>query len=542
MRFDATNPVPKYEQIKEAKKGELRERNKSAQIFLEEALKEATIYVNGDTVQTSAKEISSRINDAFGKLVSSVYHKLSYIDTAMGDSDLYNVFKDTSKQLTLDGTEEKRNALALHDVNDYIAGNTARHTRTSMKSVLDRFLKAPYGFIEADVEWLIAKLFKDGEISLFVNNDAVTLISKPVDEIIRYLTRKEFNEKLMTEKRVKADERQKKAVFEVMKELFNQTTASDDDDVIMKNFLHYAENKKNDLLRIEDKYKDHPLYPGKAVVASGKQLMLSVAELKYSGEFFRTISEKRDDFLDFAEDFEPVAYFFSGEQQSIFDKAVKNMKIYEESKTFIVSDELEQIVAEIKSIVRSSNPYSRIKELPGLLDRYVTVHVNLLTEAAEPVSAAVEEARTRVFAELNGKQCKDKLEMKYLTAFDELREKVNTCNHIGNLRLVREEADALKIRCLNEIASEEAKIEAAKAEKNKPVQPAPTNNGSEPPVVPVSVPKPKVKSSKVISIKSINSENTWHIENAEDVDKYVGALKEKLMKALEDDTVINIEF
>ncbi len=50
--------------------------------------------------------------------------------------------------------------------------------KTSMKSILERFLKAPYGFVEADVQWLVAKLFKDGEIAMFVNNDAVTLLSK----------------------------------------------------------------------------------------------------------------------------------------------------------------------------------------------------------------------------------------------------------------------------------------------------------------------------------------------------------------------------
>lgn len=51
----------------------------------------------------------------------------------------------------------------------------------------------------------------------------------------------------MTEKRVKANEKQKKSVRTVMKELFNVTSASDDDDVIMKSFLGYTSNLKNDL-------------------------------------------------------------------------------------------------------------------------------------------------------------------------------------------------------------------------------------------------------------------------------------------------------
>ena len=46
----------------------------------------------------------------------------------------------------------------------------------------------------------------------------------------------------MTEKRVKANEKQKKSVRTVMKELFNVTSASDDDDAIMRSFLGYASN------------------------------------------------------------------------------------------------------------------------------------------------------------------------------------------------------------------------------------------------------------------------------------------------------------
>lgn len=73
IRFDAANAVTKFEQIKEAKKVEMRERSASARLFLTEAMREAAIYVNGDRAQSSAKEISSRINDALGKLVAGVY-------------------------------------------------------------------------------------------------------------------------------------------------------------------------------------------------------------------------------------------------------------------------------------------------------------------------------------------------------------------------------------------------------------------------------------------------------------------------------------
>lgn len=123
----------------------------------------------------------------------------------MGENDIRRLLKDQGQQLTLDAETASVNRLALQDVNDYIASVTVRHMKVSMKSIYDRFQKAPYGFVEADIQWLIAKLFKDGDITLFVNSEVVTRRTSSDDEILRYLTRKEFLEKLMMEKQVKAE-------------------------------------------------------------------------------------------------------------------------------------------------------------------------------------------------------------------------------------------------------------------------------------------------------------------------------------------------
>lgn len=431
IRFDATNTVTKYEQIKEAKKVELRERSAAARLFLEEALKSATIYVNGDRVQTTSKDVSARINEAIGKLVGTVFHKLSYIDTAMSESDIKRLFTDNGKQLTLAGTTTTPNSLALHDVNDYISVNTSRHTKTSMKSLLDRFMKAPYGFIEADVQWLVAKLFKDGDIAFFVNSESVSLLSKSIDEIVRFITRKEFNERLMTEKRVRASEKQKKSVREAMKELFGIAPSSDDDDAVMGSFLNYAGGLKNELEKLEIHYKNQPLYPGKALVAQGKKLLTDALQLKNANEFFAAVDRNRDDYLDFAEDFEPVRKFFNGDQVAIFDRAIRLMAIYDDSRTFIVNDEIESTVGQVKAIMKKPAPYSDIFKLPGLLDTYISAYSTLLTEMEKPILAAIDEARARVFGELKGKLCEDSLRQKFIDRFSDLHENVwaKICRH-----------------------------------------------------------------------------------------------------------------
>jgi len=442
----------------------------------------------------------------------------------------------------LEGINQTPNKLALNDVLDFISGNTLRHAKTSMKSIMERFTKAPYGFVEADVQWLVAKLFKEGDITFFVNNEVVTLLTKSVDEIYRYLSRKEYLERLLTEKRERASDKQKKAVKEVMKELFNSTPVNEEDDSLLKSFGQYASKLRNDLEKIEIHYKNESSYPGKSVVKNGKELLLNLLSIKYSTEFFRTVDQYRDELLDFAEDFEPVKSFFEGDQIDIWKRSLRLIKIYDESKTFIVDGEVEAVVDQIKTIMKKPAPYSEIRKIPELLDHYIELYGGILSEMEKPVFSAIEESRGRVLAELEGKVhlaatgSKEILSKKVYDRFAELTEKASTCNNVATLQNIKVEADALKVRLLNEIASEEARLIAAQQSKT-PSAPA-AGSTAEAPAYQI----PKVKKQITISIKAINSETTWQIETEEDVDRYVENLKRKLKQRINEDAILNIEF
>ena len=162
----------------------------------------------------------------------------------------------------------------------------------------------------------------------------------------------------------------------------------------------------------------------------------------------------------------------------------------------------------------------------------------MLDEKAEPVRAAIEDARARVFEHLDGKHCKQEFSSKYVNKFEELRQKAESCNNLADLQSVTVEADALKVRCLNEIDSRENAILKEIAEKQaKAVE---QKGGSVPDTPPT--PKPVIKKRRSISIKSINTSGSWQLESEEDVKKYVAELEKKLIQTLEDDTIINIEF
>ena len=187
--------------------------------------------------------------------------------------------------------------------------------------------------------------------------------------------------------------------------------------------------------------------------------------------------------------------------------------------------------------MKSRAPYREIRKIPDLLDRYKELYGNLLVEMEMPVFIAIEEARKRVLEELEGKECKEKLSRKVIEGFSDLRDKAEACNNVATLQNIKIEADALKVRLLNEITEAEARIIAAR-QPGKLVNPT---GGSviDPPGVYISN-KPKTR--RTVSIKSINAESTWQIETEADVDRYVEELKAKLKKSIEKDIILNVEF
>lgn len=544
LKLNTATSLPKFEQIKDAKSAEMRECKERAKLFLIEALKNADIYVNGDKAAIGAKDVSARINEALSKLIASVYHKLEYITAPMNEASIRGLLKSSNQQVLGLGEVKDANVHALNDMLTYIADNTALHMKTSMKTLMERFMKAPYGFVEDDVEWLVAKLFKEGEITLTVNGSAVTLLNKSEDELVRYITKKEFVDKLLTERRQKANDKQKKNVKSIMKELFNMTSVADDDDAIMSSFKKYGANLIDDLDNYETMY-ENKAFPGKKIVARAKSLLRSISQIQAAGEFFDTLSKQLDEYLDLAEDLEPVQSFFAGSQKEIFEKTLDLMVIYEESKTFIASPEIEAVVADIKGILTKEQPYKDIPKLPEYVEKFRTLYNALLTSMEEPIIETINLAKARIFEELENKSYKEQVSAGFRERFEELYDKVEKCNNVAKLQSIKAEAEALKIRILNEIATKDENLakEAAKkaAEEQKRVQ---QEKGIESGTIvaePV-VTMPKVKAKKNISIRTVSPTISWEIETEQDVDKYLAQLKTRILKELAEDTVVNIEF
>lgn len=402
-------------------------------------------------------------------------------------------------------------------------------------------MKAPYGFVDDDIHWLVACLFKRGDLDFTVNGSAVTRTSASEEEVINYITKKAFVEKLLIEEHTRVPEKDKKAVREVMKELFHVSSVTEDEDTQMQDFQRYSRNLLRDFEELERSYREYP-YPGKKVVESGKQLLRTVEPIQRSLEFFQTVSRRREDFLDLAEDYEPVHAFFHGEQREIFRRAVDMLAIYEDSKTYIVDAELEDTVAQMRSILRKEQPYRDIPKLPELREKYTAAYMKVLQAESAPVLDGIAQARARVLEVLNTKEYAGEKKERYLSQFAELRDGAERCNNVSTLRSYQDKAEALKIRLLNEMDSLDAQLARKKAEDEAQRQ----EKAAQALGIPVpeeQKPAPyQPRKSKNVTIKSMARTSSWRLEKPEDIDKVLSDLRKALTAELAENDIVNVEF
>ena len=528
LRRNTSMQIAKYPAIREAKNIEMRERNANVKLYLTEALKQAKVYVNGDLVSLSAKDVANKIGEAVGRLVQTVYHKLVYIDAPMGEAEIRRALR-AGNQISIDLQEMKEsNAHALDDVREYIARNSRNHIKTSMKALKERFMKAPYGFVEDDIDWLVARLFRRGDIAFTVSGEPVSLNNKTEDEIFNFITKKQYVEKLLMEERVRVSDREKKAVRSVMKELFRTTVLPDDEDAIMRDFRSFAKSLIADIEKLEPLYERYA-YPGKEVLARGKALLRTALQPQSAAEFFADIAKKQDDYLDFAEDYEPVKAFFGGDQKIIFTRALDMLAIYDDSKTYIVNAELEEVVAQMRAVVRQDKPYASIPRLPELRDKFTDLYNAVLEEESVPVLSSIEGDLVRVLQVLQGKPYAAQYEANYRAQFAEIKSGAERCNNVSLLRSYKDKAEALKLRLLNEMDARDASLAAQKETEQEAHEEAP--------------PAPqKVRKIKNVSIKKVTGTSSWRIESKEDVERCVKEMREALLAHLDEDTIVNIEF
>ena len=362
LRSGTAGRITKYRAICEAKQEEVEERRQNVKVFLKQALSEADIYVYGSKLSGGSRDFETRLNDALKQQVERLFNHLTDIDKSVSEQDIGKLFADAGQmRLGGDGTGNSR---ALDDVRTRIERNSlSRTVTTSLKTLLGIFTKEPYGFLPVDVEWLVARLFADGILTLTMNHEQLSLSSRNAQEFQRLFTRVESQERLLCDIRKHATDKQKRLVRDMMRDLFEKGVSSDDDEQLMADLKKECTDLREELRRQQATYREESYLPGKNTVDAGIALMTSLIDPTTTESFYTALENAQEDYQDFKETYESLRDFFNAGQIKVFREAHDAVELYMRNQSRIDDGEVKNAAEGMRKILSMAEPYDKIRNL-----------------------------------------------------------------------------------------------------------------------------------------------------------------------------------
>lgn len=530
LRSGTAGRITKYRAICEAKQEEVEERRQNVKVFLKQALSEADIYVYGSKLSGGSRDFETRLNDALKQQVERLFNHLTDIDKSVSEQDIGKLFADAGQmRLGGDGTGNSR---ALDDVRTRIERNSlSRTVTTSLKTLLGIFTKEPYGFLPVDVEWLVARLFADGILTLTMNHEQLSLSSRNAQEFQRLFTRVESQERLLCDIRKHATDKQKRLVRDMMRDLFEKGVSSDDDEQLMADLKKECTDLREELRRQQATYREEPYLPGKRTVNVGIALMTSLIDPTTTDSFYTALENAQEDYQDFKETYESLRDFFNAGQIKVFREAHDAVELYMRNQSRIDDGEAKNAAEGMRKILSMAEPYDKIRNLAVLHTTFQEKYRELLDRKSEPVKDYVADCYGRVLQHLNTLRCKEHYWSSVIAERDDALEKICSTNNLGDLELAKLDANRTKINWINTIDQYEAahqpvvQTPAAKVSGGVPAKAAPAA---------------PVRRRVTVSIQEVTDES-WQINNAAELDAYIEKLRHALKQKLDNGDTLNVD-
>ena len=523
-----------YEVIRINKQKERNDRVKRISDYVRMALESADIYVRGEKVTTKAKDVVARINEAFGKLVASEFSKLGDMETAPEASDIQNMLKKTKAQMTLNlpGMREE-NADALRELLAKVQ-EAERYGRIySIKQALTDFEDAPYGYTELDVEYLIATLYKKGQIALKMNSVIYSPASTNPDDAYKYITKKEYREKISLAMKEIPKTQWIKSVKTVITDFLGRTVVTDDADVLMRDFRGYAQTKKASMQTLlREEYQKNEKLPGKKLLEKSVRLIDDVLQINDPMTFYKRVDELYGDFDEAAEGLTELTAFLEGAQKDKFNKACFVLSIFKKSENYISDADVIGYAKQVERLINLPEPYNFINKLEEFAIRLQNAITELLEKDAKRIEPDVyADRKIAMEAVLEDRPYADIVSKKINQKFEALLDKLKQTNDIAALNGIPSESNALLENCLADIKNEEAAYQRAQVQQ----QPSGDKTKEQPDVTPV-----KVIHTEPITMRTLTKGKSYSIKDSDDVEAFLQEIRRELMSKLGDDKVIKL--
>jgi len=538
---NASSAIKNFAAVKAEKTTENQELSESIQKQLDEFLKQATFYFNNNKLEVSGSDFKSRLNDALQQMAKLVYHKNDLIDSAISEADINHLLRENGTELVA----HNENQNVIDEVKRYIQLQQSKNLTVTLKTLRDNFVnKEPFGFVNEDLEWAIARLFKDGSINLFKNAMPLSTTAD-VTSISKVIFERKAPEKIRVELRKKFNDSQKKMVRALGDALFGSRNIVDEnnDDTTRTRFNDRAQRMITELNSFNDSSGKN--YPQSDLIMDAVKSLQQVVNARDTQSFFEVLKNKEEALLDWAEDLEDIRNFHTSNQKRIWDKTKDYIDRIEGSTIKESTPEINQIIANMKQITKQAIPYREIPKLSELNNQFEIEYPKFIEAKSEIAAEKVQAAKQTVLDDLESRDFDDVFRDEVVNEFDKLIEALVNYQRLDQIELAPVQAEALQRSFTNKFTLEEnlrrekAARKATEAAQETQSMTASGSTGAEVRETDKSIPAIPVKKVETVYMQALIKPRN-RVKSAADVDEFVNKLKQELLAKLNDDNELDI--
>ena len=388
-RKNSPNLSDNIKGILESRQRSNQERKKRLKQILEKEIIEADIFVKGTKLDVPRSTASDRIEKSIERLIKDTYNKLSFIRSAYEThAQVESVFRDGSN-FQVDGEGKDANQFARDAVAEWLAEQDRYNARVTMRSLTERFNKAPFGWADNDIVGILAELVALAKIEIRHANGFDTKQANLVKDMLG----KSSIDKYTIHVSKTIEPSTLKVARDLAKVAFEAPTVPNEAQKLHEFYQERLASRLVDTSNLLTKARSGN-YPYVDKLEAQEKLLKQLTVNDGMASFFEALQASDEDFEDAADDFQAIEGFFKN-QSAVFDKARTDLNTIGDNINYLEDDGLKENYSKAQSIIALADPSKDIPKLSAL----TTPILEALDKQKE---AAQAEAQADLAAKLDG--------------------------------------------------------------------------------------------------------------------------------------------
>ncbi len=491
-----------------------RERYAELQQRVQSLMGKAKLFVAGGDIEIGSEDAQTRVLRGFHELISRAYPNLRMLrGITYTENDIAKCLKHSQQGLF--GNDATSLAESEQELLAFIQSNNRGGVRTTLKNLLEKFERKPYGWYYAAVLCTLANLCARGKVEVRADGNLLE-----EDELERALRNTHGHGNVVLEPQVEFTASQVRALKEFFEDFFDAPPRSNEAKALGKETGTALQDLMHQLNPLAAQASQYPFLNALTPVLEKLKELTGKPYTWYLTELTR----QEDALLDMKESvIDPVRKFMSGPQKGIFDNARKFVQSQEPNFAYIEGDESTQVVASLTDPeCFKGNRMQQVKTQVETLQEKVTAQIEAEIAKAKETVAALKGRLCGMaeFSALNGEQ-----QEQVTRPFNEFDSGIERQKLIAVIRdTLRRFEESDYQRLLSQMTSW-AQPAPAPEPAPEPGKTATPDAGTKP--TPPVKPEPRIEYVPSRSVK-VSFDKAW-LADETDVERYLESMREALL-------------